>query len=298
MYKINFAMTKLYMGQPAEAWELFESIVSVRDNEHLRDIQESFGYNYLVHTHAIYSQALWCLGYPQAALHSVNAAEQYAEEFTQPFDKVFATAYLAMLEEWCAATESFQAQAEAAFMLANDHKVRYYIIWSSILVNFAHAWQKPDADTLIQLRDSINDFVEAGAGLRLPYYYSLLARANMKAGRLKEGLDALDLALKVAVQNNEHWWDAELHRLQGELMLLQGESVDVVEQVFYHSIEIAGSQSAKSLELRAAISLARLWQANSRSAEAKQLLIPLYEWFTEGFDTPDLQTTRALLTEL
>jgi predicted ATPase len=238
------------------------------------------------------------VGYPQAALHSVNAAEQFADESKQPFNQVMAIAYLAMLEEWCADADLFQAQAEAAFVLARDHKIPYYITWSSILVNFARALQRPDADILMQLRDSINDFAEAGARLRLPYYFSLLARAYIKAGRLKEGLDTLDHALRVAVQNNEHWWDAELHRLHGELMFLQGKSVDLVEQVFHRSIEIAGSQGAKSLELRAATSLARLWQATSRSAEAKQLLVPLYGWFTEGFGTPDLQTARALIAQL
>jgi predicted ATPase len=111
-------------------------------------------------------------------------------------------------------------------------------------------------------------------------------------------LAAIDQGLTESLQNNEHWWDAELHRLHGELMSLQGTSVDEVEQDFHRSIEIARSQSAKSLELRAATSLARLWQANSRSVEAKQLLVPLYKWFTEGFDTPDLQTARALIAQL
>jgi predicted ATPase len=150
----------------------------------------------------------------------------------------------------------------------------------------------------MQLYASIHDFVESGARVRLPYYFSLLARAYAKVGRLNEGLKALEHALKIAAQNNEHWWDAELHRLRGELMLLQGESVEVVEQVFRRSIEIAGTQGAKSLELRAATSLARLWLVNSRFVEVKQLFIPLYEWFSEGFDTPDLQTARVLIAQL
>ena len=298
MYTVNLAIAKMYMGQIEEARNLFESIASTRDNERLRDIQESFGYNYLVHGHALNSQALWCLGYPQAALHSVNVAEQLADEFKQPFSQVYAIAYRAMLEEWCADADVFRDRAEAAFVLARDHKVPYYIAWSRILVNFARTEQEPHEDILMQLRDSINDFAEAGARIRLPYYFSLLARAYIKARRLNEGLHTLDHALKVATQNNEHWWDAELHRLHGELMSLQGTSVDEVEQDFHRSIGIARSQSAKSLELRAATSLARLWQANSRSAEAKQLLVPLYEWFTEGIDTPDLQTARALIAQL
>ncbi|HEU0291921.1 MAG TPA: AAA family ATPase [Anaerolineales bacterium] len=298
VYTAGIAIVKLYTGQIWEARKLFERIVSIRDNERLRDIQESFGYNYLVHEHGLNSQALWCLGYPQAALQSINAAEQLADEFGQPFNQVYAIAYRAMLEEWCADTDVFRARAEAAFVLASDHNFPYYITWSRILVNFARTCQEPDAEILMQLRDSINDFVESGAGVRLPYYFSLLARAYTKAGRLNEGLDALDHALKVAAQNNEHWWDAELHRLHGELKFLQGESIDEIEQVFRRAIDIAGSQTAKSLELRAATSLARLWHANSRSVEAKHVLVPLYEWFTEGFDTPDLQAARRLIAQL
>jgi tetratricopeptide (TPR) repeat protein len=297
-YTVNLAMAKLYSGHPGEARLLFETFVSTRDDERLKDMQDSFGYNYLVHGQAIFSQALWCLGYPQAALHSVTLAEQFAQDFEKPFDQVFAIAYRAMLQEWCADADTFQAQAEAAYVLAHNHKIPYYMIWSSILVNFARACQKPDPGILIQLRDSINDFVEAGAGLRLPYYISLLARAYIKAGQLKDGQDTLDHAFRVAFQNNEHWWDAELHRLRGELMLLQDASVDEIEQGFQRSIEIARAQGAKSLELRAATSLARLWQANSRSVEAKQLLVPVYEWFTEGFDSPDLQAARELIARL
>jgi len=298
MFTVNLAIAKLCIGQIGEARELFESIVSVRDNERLIDIQESFGYNYLLHGHALNSHALWCLGYPQAAFNSAITAMQYAREIAQPFNRALAIAYLALLQELGADAETFRTQAEAAFVLTREHKVTYYFAWSSILLNFAHAWQQPSSDNLLHLREAIRAFTDTGARIRLPYYFSLLARGCQRAGQLDEGLAAIDQGLTEALQNNEHWWDAELHRLHGELMFLQGTSVDEVEQVFHRSIEIARSQSAKSLELRAATSLARLWQATSHSTEAKQLLVPLYEWFTEGFDTPDLQTARALIAQL
>ena len=101
-----------------------------------------------------------------------------------------------------------------------------------------------------------------------------------------------------SLQNNERWWDAELHRLRGELRWAQGAEVDEVEAAFRRSLEIARSQQAKSLELRAATSLSRLWFANGDAAAAKQLLVPLYNWFTEGFDTPDLRSVQALIAQL
>jgi predicted ATPase len=100
------------------------------------------------------------------------------------------------------------------------------------------------------------------------------------------------------LQNSERWWDAELHRLRGELMGSQGADNDEIEAAYRRAIEIAQSQQAKSLELRAATSLARLWQATGRSEAARQLLLPLYSWFTEGLDTPDLQAAQSLISQL
>jgi predicted ATPase len=108
----------------------------------------------------------------------------------------------------------------------------------------------------------------------------------------------LDNAFDESRRQEEHWWDAELWRLRGELSWAQGAGTADVEEAFHRSIEIAQSQEAKSLELRAATSLARWWQATSRSAAAKELLVPLYNWFTEGFDTPDLQAAQSLIAQL
>ncbi len=112
------------------------------------------------------------------------------------------------------------------------------------------------------------------------------------------GLELLELALAESQQNDEHWWDSEIYRLRGELLQAQGTNPDDVEAVFKHALQIARTQQAKSLELRAAISLARLWQTTSRRPEAKQLLTPLYAWFSEDLDTPDLQTAQAFIAKL
>jgi predicted ATPase len=106
----------------------------------------------------------------------------------------------------------------------------------------------------------------------------------------------IEQALTQSLRNNERWWDAELHRLRGELMRAQGADAGPVEAAFRRALEVAQSQQAKSLELRAATSLARLLLAQSRAAEAKELLAPLYSWFTEGLDTPDLQAARSLIS--
>src|SRR5262245_41893842 len=99
-------------------------------------------------------------------------------------------------------------------------------------------------------------------------------------------------------KNDERWWEAEIHRLRGELLLMDGQPEAAVETCFHQAVEIARRQQAKSLELRAVMSLARLWQRQSKLAEARQVLAEIYDWFTEGFDTPDLKEARTLLDEL
>ena len=138
----------------------------------------------------------------------------------------------------------------------------------------------------------------AGARLRLPYYLALLAQVYGKAGRADEGLAAIDEALAAARAHNERWWDAELHRLRGELLLAQGAEAREVEAALLRALEIARTQQARSLELRAATDLARLWEAQGRAAEGRRMLEELCAWFTEGDETPDLQAARSFLARM
>jgi predicted ATPase len=120
----------------------------------------------------------------------------------------------------------------------------------------------------------------------------------VKAGRAEEGLACINEAMAEARTHNERWWDAELHRLRGELLLLRGADAADVEAALLRGIEIAQAQQARSLELRATMSLARWWNTQRRSADARGRLQNVYAWFTEGFDTPDLQAAQLLLTQL
>jgi predicted ATPase len=135
----------------------------------------------------------------------------------------------------------------------------------------------------------------------LPGSLCTLAEAQARAGQPEEGLDTLDEALALVEQTDERHWEAELYRVQGELLLMEGDDASAsaaAEASFHRAIEVARRQSAKSWELRATTSLARLWQEQGRIDEARQVLATIYDWFTEGFDTPDLQEAKALLEEL
>jgi tetratricopeptide (TPR) repeat protein len=297
--KIQYIGAMLHhQGRFAEGWQMFEEMLAAPDEKTIRELQATQGVNYVAMGYVWSSHATWCLGYPQKAYTSCQAGVRLAHEFPHPFSQALTLAYFALLQELRADAPTFRVHAEETFAYTFEHRVTYYHAWANILVQFARAWQDPDPGNQVRLRDAIRAFTETGAHLRMPYYLSLLARVLYKAGQLSEALAALEEAFTESRQNAEHWWDAELYRLRGELIWAQGAEAAEVEAALHRSIEIAQSQQAKSLELRAATSLARLWQATGRSDAARHLIVPLYSWFTEGFDTPDLQTAQSLIAQL
>jgi predicted ATPase len=130
-----------------------------------------------------------------------------------------------------------------------------------------------------------------------PYMLTILASANADLGKPGEALELLEDAQALTEVSGECWWEAELHRLRGRLLVARGQH-DEGEPCFRRAIEVSRGQRARTLELRAATSLARLWSDRGRNAEARELLAPIYGWFTEGFDTLDLKEARMLLDEL
>jgi predicted ATPase len=136
-----------------------------------------------------------------------------------------------------------------------------------------------------------------GAEVWVPHFIAFLAAAYQIAGEVGEALASLDDALQVVERTGERWFAAELNRLKGELLMRQGNS-EGAEELYHKALAIAEQQEAKLWELRAAASLARLRRDQGRHAEARDLLAPVYDWFTEGFDTPDLTEAKALLDEL
>jgi predicted ATPase len=131
----------------------------------------------------------------------------------------------------------------------------------------------------------------------MPYYIVLLARACEIAGQVDEGLTLLDDALQIVERTGGRWLAAELNRLKGQLLLRQGHS-EVAEELYRKALSIAKEQEAKLWELRAAVSLAQLRRDQGHRTEARDLLAPIYGWFTEGFDTPDLKDAKVLLDAL
>jgi predicted ATPase len=150
-----------------------------------------------------------------------------------------------------------------------------------------------------EMQQALVELAEIGSGIGAPQFLCMLAEGLRKVGRHDEALGALGLGIAQAEHQGQHYYDAELHRLRADILLdTDGNAVEEAEALFNHALEIARRQEAKTFELRAATSLARLWQRQGKRDAARALLAPLYAWFTEGFATRDLQAAKALLAEL
>jgi predicted ATPase len=258
-----------------------------------------FGWNLGVFCRAWAPHALWHLGYLQQALTMSHGAVALAQELAHPFSLALALDYAAMLHQFRREPHIVQEQAEAAIALCTEQRFAYYLAWGTTMLGWAQVAQGRDEEGLAQMRHGLAALRATGASLRLPYYLALLAEACGRTGQAMEGLALLAEALAQAHKAEEFWMEAELHRLKGELLLLlSGDHYAEAEACLHQALAIARRQQAKALELRTATSLSRLWQQQGKQTEAHQLLAEIYGWFTEGFDTPDLQDAKALLEAL
>jgi predicted ATPase len=190
-------------------------------------------------------------------------------------------------------------QAEVASALATEQGFPLWVAMGTSLRGWALAMQGQGEAGMAQVRQGIAALRATGAAVFVPYFCTLLAEVCTHLGHTEDALQALAEAYTLIEQHEERWWEAEVYRLRGVLLLHQtGTPQAEAETCFRQSLDIARRQQAKSLELRAAMGLARLWQQHGKRQEAYDLLASIYHWFTEGFDTLDLQDAKALLDEL
>jgi DNA-binding NtrC family response regulator/predicted ATPase len=246
---------------------------------------------------------LWLLGYPEQALASLRQAVGLARERSHPFSLAVAHNFAAMLHQLRREPALAREPAEAAMTLSAEHGFAMFHAFGMIFGGWALVGQGRVADGLTLMQEGIAAHRATGAELLRPYLLSLLAEAHGRAGQPSEGFAALAEALAAAEKSEERWWEAELHRLRGMFLVAGAAETDKAppveaEACFQTALEIARRQGARSVELRAAVSLGRSWQRRGNSEEARSLLAEVHGWFTEGFDTPDLQEASALLDSL
>jgi class 3 adenylate cyclase/predicted ATPase len=242
---------------------------------------------------------LWLLGYPDQAVASSQAALALAQQLAHPLSLAIALYWAAMLHHLRREGPLTQARAEALMTIATDQGFPEPLAQAMPLLGWALAARGHGEEGIMQIQQGLASYQATGAARDRPYYLALLAEASAQSGQIAEGLVVLAEALARLGKSQVQWWEAEMHRLRGELLLQHAVArPEEVEACFQQALAVARRQQAKSLELRATMSLARLWQGQGKRVEARELLAEVYGWFTEGFDTADLQEARELLTAL
>jgi predicted ATPase len=242
---------------------------------------------------------LWLLGYPAQALAHIHDALTLAHELSHPFSLAWARYWAAFVSQFRHDVAAVLEQAESTVALATEQGFPLWVAGGTSLRGWALALQGQGEAGMAQLRQGSAAWRATGAAVHVPYLYTLLAEVYDHLGHPADGLQVLVEADTLMEQQEERWWEAEVCRLRGVLLLRQpGMQKAEAEAWLQRALDVARRQEAKSLELRAAMSLSRLWQQQSKRAEAYDLLALIYGWFTEGFDTADLQEARALLDAL
>lgn len=249
--------------------------------------------------HLYLALALWLLGYPDQALTRARDGLALATDLAHPFSEAFALVVFAMVEQLRRDGQETCDHAEAAVTLSNEQGFPSWLAAGKMLRGWALTTPEKLEEGMIQLRQGIEDWRAIGIELFVPYLLTLLVEGHGSVKQMEEALDVLKEAWEVTERTNEQWWNAEMYRLKGGLLLYQSTSDEAqAENCFRQALDVARNQQAKSLELRAATSLARLWQSQNKSQDAYDLLAPVNDWFTEGFDTSDFQEAKGLLTEI
>jgi predicted ATPase len=249
---------------------------------------------------AYISHCDWHLGHPVRSLKVAEEGLAVAREISHPFSIALALNYLGMLHQFRREPDAALKAAVESHNICAEYRFDYYGAWSNLVRAWAIAGSGRLEEGLLAYNAALEEFRRTNAGLRIPHYLGMLAGLHREAGKVMSGLRLTAEAAAIADANREHWCKAELHRERAELLLLErGEDAENRADVeFQVAIEIAVEQPAKLPELRASVARARLLAARNRRRQARELLAPVYDWFTEGFDTRDLKEAKALLDEL
>jgi predicted ATPase len=288
------------MGELLTAREHLEQAVALYDPEGHGSTAFAFGQDLGVSALSHLNWVLWLLGYPDQASRRQGEALALAHRVGHKNTLGFALMYSAMAGAYGRNTGLAAEHSAALLELAREQKFDLWAAGATVVKGWTIARRGQGAVGVAEIERGLAEWTTSGAEWMRPFFLSLLAEACALSGNVRRGLGALDEALAAVGRTGQCWPEAELHRLRGQLLanLQHVGGPDEASAAFQSAIQIARQQSAKSWELRAVTGLARLWAEQGRRAEAQDLLAPVYGWFTEGFDTPDLREAKALLDEL
>jgi TOMM system kinase/cyclase fusion protein len=293
------APTLYCLGELASARAHLEEGMALYDPQQHRAHAFLYGEDPGVGCRSYAAWVLWELGHPDQALQQSHEALTRARELAHPHSLAYALFYGAVLHQFRREGQAAHERAETLMVLSAEQGFALWGARGTILRGWTLALQGQGVEGIAQMRTGLAGYTTTGATLLQPYWLALLAEAYGIAGRTEEGLRALAGALAAVHRTGERFYEAELYRLKGELLLTRSaDDQAAATTCFQHALAVARRQQAKSLELRAAMSLSRLWQQQGKRDAAHELLAPIYGWFTEGFDTADLKEAKALLEEL
>ena len=243
---------------------------------------------------------LWYLGYPDQALAQGDKARTIAEELAHPFSWAYVLTWLAFLHNHCRTAPETQQWVDAATTFATEQGFPYWSTQGMVLQGWLLTEQGQVEQGIQCMRHGLAEMQAIGTEVMQAYARGLLAAAYGKTQQPQHGRAVVEEALTKIAASGERWPEADLHRVKGELLLQEGAPAQAreAEASLRHALHVARGQQAKLPELRAALRLSRLWQQQGKREDAFELLAPIYGWFTEGFDTADLQDAKALLDEL
>jgi predicted ATPase len=302
-YAVGVALSQ--MGEFIPARMHLEQSIALYDSQQHRSHAFLYGFDPGVASLSFMAWTLWYLGYPDQALKGAHEALALAQDVSHPFSLGTALNWTAELHQYRREIQAARGRAEAAITLSTEQGFQVWLAFGTVLRGWTLVEQGQGDEGIGQIRQGLAAHQASGGKVALPYWLALLAEAYGKVRQTEEGLNMLAEALALVDKTGERFYEAELYRLKGELTLAQSSVQSLAssvqkeaEECFLRAIDVARHQQAKSWELRAVMSLARLWQQQGKQKDAHQILAEIYGWFTEGFDTKDLQEAKALLEEL
>jgi predicted ATPase len=286
-----------YLGELVPAHTHLEQVLALSGPQPDRALTFRAGEDTRVFCLGWMARILWMLGYPDQALTRSHEMLTYAQGLSHAYSLSRALSHAGTLHRLRREWSTAQERAEAALAITTEQGFGHSVGVVTFLRGEALAAQGQGEAGIAQMHQGLIAIRATGQGVALSAYLAMLARAYSNSGRAEEGLRLLTEALVHVDHTGERFWEAEVYRLKGELLQTIPDALQA-EACFQRALVMARRQQAKSWELRVAMSLCRLWQRQGKGTAARELLAPIYGWFTEGFDTADLQEAKTLLEEL
>jgi TOMM system kinase/cyclase fusion protein len=293
-----------FLGELEQAREHLERVLQLYDHERHSSHAFIYGDNPATSARSSLAQVLWLLGHlDQSLRRSEENLAVLRSLINHPYSVAFGLDLAAFVRQYLGDAPTARTLVDEALALSEAQGLALIGAMASILRGWVLTGEGELEEGLAEMRRGLAAQLATGAELVRPYWLSLLAEACHRTGAAREGLELLDEAVAAVEQTHERYWEAEIHRMRGQLLLAASKpaapaAARSAEACYRRALDVARRQGARSLELRAAVSLSRLWQAEGRDREARELLAPIEAWFSEGRETPDLRAAAALLEEL